>query len=151
MKARITSDEKWLQIYEYDYSEFEQISLCLTKKIRNHFFNPLVKKGVWDGSFCFIDKFNRVPIGLVQYVIDSCAKYNMDLEIDNPELLMWDFDEEDFDKWAQSFSDKMIGKKPRDYQLDAVKKIIKYRLSISEIATSAGKTMIIFLVLAYLK
>jgi superfamily II DNA or RNA helicase len=47
------------------------------------------------------------------------------------------------------FSDKDIT--PRDYQVEAAWKIVKYRYSVSEIATSSGKTLIAFMILAFLK
>jgi superfamily II DNA or RNA helicase len=150
MKARITPDKKWIQIYEYDSSEIKQLSTSLTKKIRGWYFNPLVKKKLWDGKIKFIDKFDRVPIGLIERVQSICSKYNMEFEIENPMDLYWDFDESDFDSWSLEFCENME-KKPREYQIDAAKKIISHQRSISEIATSAGKTMIIFLVFSYLK
>jgi superfamily II DNA or RNA helicase len=150
MKARVTNDGNWIQLYEYSPSEMEQITISLTKKIRGWYFNPLVKKKLWDGSIKFIDKFNRIPIGLIQKLHSVCSKYNIPLEIQDTDRMYWDFDEEDFDNWAVGFCEQMK-KKPRDYQLDAAKRIIKHQRSISEIATSAGKTMIIFLVFSYLK
>lgn len=150
MKARVTQDGSWIQIYEYTPSELEQIRISLTKKIRGWYFNPLVKKKLWDGNIKFIDKFNRVPIGLIEKMHSVCRKYNIPFEVENLDHMYWDFDEADFDQWASEFSEKME-KKPRDYQIDAAKRIIKNQRSISEIATSAGKTMIIFLVFSYLK
>ena len=150
MKVRITGDKNWIQIYDYTQSEIEQLRISFTKKIRGWYFNPLVKKKVWDGNIKFIDKFNRIPIGLIEKLHSICKKYNLRLEIENMDDLYWDFDDDDFDSWIQEFSSKME-KKPRDYQIDAAKQIIKNQRSISEIATSAGKTMIIFLVFSYLK
>jgi superfamily II DNA or RNA helicase len=150
MKARITNDRNWIQIYDYAPSELEQLRISLTKKIRGWYFNPLVKKKLWDGNVKFIDKFNRIPIGLIEKVHSVCSKYNIPFEIEDIDLMYWDFDEADFDAWAAEFCASME-KKPRDYQVDAAKRIIKNQRSISEIATSAGKTMIIFLVFSYLR
>lgn len=150
MKARITKDGNWIQVYDYTPKEMDQLKISLTKKIRGWYFNPLVKKKLWDGNIKFIDKFNRIPVGLIQKVYSVTSKYNIPFEIDNIDDMYWEFDEDDFDAWAEEFCSKME-KKPRDYQIDAVKKIIKHQRSISEIATSAGKTMIIFLVFSYLK
>jgi superfamily II DNA or RNA helicase len=47
------------------------------------------------------------------------------------------------------FKDKEIT--PRDYQIEAAWKIVKYRYSVSEIATSSGKTLISFMIFAFLK
>lgn len=150
MKARVTEDGNWIQVYEYTPHELEQLRISFTKKIRGWYFNPLVKKKLWDGNIKFIDKFNRIPIGLIEKLHSVCSKYNIPFELQNLDSMYWDFDEADFDAWISEFTSKME-KKPRDYQIDAAKRIIKHQRSISEIATSAGKTMIIFLVFSYLK
>lgn len=61
------------------------------------------------------------------------------------------FDEEDFRSWSEEFFADHPKYKPRDYQLESAIAIMKYRLSTSEIATSGGKTLIVFMVYAYLK
>ena len=54
-----------------------------------------------------------------------------------------------FKDWvADFFKDSKI--KPRDYQIDAAFKILKYRRCLAELATSAGKTLISFMVIAYM-
>ncbi len=83
MKARITSDGNWIQIYDYLPSELEQLRISLTKKIRGWYFNPLVKKKLWDGNVKFIDKFNRIPIGLIEKVHSVCSKYNIPFELED--------------------------------------------------------------------
>lgn len=151
MRASVTNDCNWLIFTEYTERELQQMRSSLTKKIRNWMFNPLVKKKLWDGNISFLDKANRVPIGLIQKVKEICAKFNITLEIDGVERSMWlDFDESDFTSWVDEFF-KNHEKKPRDYQIDAAVKILKFKRSISELATSAGKTMIMFLVFGYLK
>ena len=118
MKARVTKDGNWIQIYDYAQSELEQIRISLTKKIRGWYFNPLVKKKLWDGNVKFIDKFNRIPIGLIEKVHSVCGKYNIPFQLEDIDLMYWDFDEADFDAWAEEFCAAMT-KKPRDYQVDA--------------------------------
>ena len=39
---------------------------------------------------------------------------------------------------------------PRDYQIEAAYNILKFRNCLSELATSAGKTLISFMVISYL-
>jgi superfamily II DNA or RNA helicase len=66
------------------------------------------------------------------------------------DLLLSDLSLEDFQSWVDDFfKDKEI--EPRDYQVEAAWKIVKYRYSVSEIATSSGKTLISFMIFAYLK
>ena len=57
LKFVVSDDNNWLFLSDYDEDhEKKQIEISLTKKIHNHYFHPLVKKKVWDGSICFIDK-----------------------------------------------------------------------------------------------
>ena len=160
LKFSVTDDNNWLSLFHYD-EEFErkQIEISLTRKIHNHFFHPLVKKKHWDGSICFIDKkptFWRIPVGLWSEVYEICEKYKIPVEIDGLEKIIDNnLTLEQFTAWCNNFFKDGIGgdpnKKPRDYQIEAAWRIVKFKLSVSEIATSSGKTFIAFIVLAYLK
>ena len=44
MKARLTTDHKFLHIYEYEEMEIEQVRYTFKKRIQNWRFHPLVKK-----------------------------------------------------------------------------------------------------------
>jgi superfamily II DNA or RNA helicase len=61
------------------------------------------------------------------------------------------FNEEHFIEWAELFFKDHPKYKPRDYQVESAAAILKNRICTSEIATSAGKTLITFLVYGYLK
>lgn len=112
---------------------------------------PTCKKKVWDGYISFIDKYNRIPAGLWNELNDICKKFNLEIEIDGlKELIDFDFDEQDFRTWVTEFFSDHPTYKPRDYQIDACIPIMKYRRTISEIATSAGKTLIMFMIFGYL-
>lgn len=150
-----SEDLKWLTIVDYD-EEFErkQLELSLTKKIHNHFFHPLVKKKHWDGAICFIDKrlpVWRIPMGLWSEVYSIGEKYKIDISIEGLDRLIdTGLSLDDFTLWCNEFfNDKKF--KPRDYQIESAWKIIRFKLSVSEVATSSGKTLIAFMVLAYLK
>lgn len=155
IRLTVSEDLKWLTILDYE-EEFErkQLELSLTKKIHNHFFHPLVKKKHWDGSICFIDKrlpFWRIPIGLWSEVYSIGEKFKIDISIEGLDRLIdTSLSLEEFTNWCNNFFE---GKKlkPRDYQIESAWKIVRFRLSVSEVATSSGKTLIAFIVLAYLK
>lgn len=160
LKFVVTDDRKWIALIDYD-EEFEknQIDISLTRKIHNHYFHPLVKKKHWDGSICFLDKrypIWKVPIGLWSEVYKICQKYKIDVEIDGLEnIIDSNFTLEEYTKWVNEFFKDGVGgdpnKMPRDYQIETAWKIIKFKLSVSEVATSSGKTLIAFMVMAYLK
>lgn len=155
LKFEVTDDFKWMILVHYDQEiERRQLEISLTRKIHNWFFHPLVKKKKWDGNICFINKIGnvwKIPFGLWTEVFDIGEKFNIPIEIDGLEkVILEDFELGDFEVWVNNFfKDQQI--KPRDYQINAAWKIIKYRYSISEIATSSGKTLIAFIVFAYLK
>ena len=151
VKAKVTADNHFLQITECSDLELEQIKHSFKKRISNWRFHPLVKKKVWDGYITFIDKYNRIPVGLWNELSDTCVKYGFKLEVEGiNRIIDYEFDEADFRGWVDDFFSDHPKIKPRDYQIDACIPIMKYRRSISEIATSAGKTLIIFMMFAYM-
>jgi superfamily II DNA or RNA helicase len=160
LRFQITEDQQWMLLVEAtDEVEKKQIEISLTQKINNFFFHPLVKKKIWDGAICFIEKKGtiwRVPIGLWREVMEIGDKYKIQIEINGLEnIILSNPTLEEFTEWANEFFKDGVGgdpdKKLRPYQIETAWKIIRYRYSISEVATSAGKTLICFMILAYLK
>lgn len=154
MVFKISEDKKFLILKDASEIEIEQLKLSLTKRIKNYFFNPLVKKKLWDGYISYFYNNMHIPIGLWGEIIDICKKYNYEVNILDLESL---FDNnikyEKIKQWIEEFFkdfelDGFNG--VRDYQIDTVYKILKYKKCCAELATSAGKTLIIFLVIAYL-
>lgn len=151
VRARVTPDNRFIQLTEYTELELEQIRHSFKRRISNWRFHPLVKKKIWDGYISFIDKYQRIPVGLWNELNEVCKKYGFRLGIDDMDKVIdYDFDEHDFRQWVDEFFRDHPKVKARDYQVDAAVPILKYRRSISEIATSAGKTFIIFMIFAYL-
>lgn len=160
IKFVVSEDLKWLCLMDYSEDfEKKQIELTFTRKIHNHYFHPLVKKKIWDGSICFVDKRSslwRIPVGLWSEVFSMGEKYKIDIEINGLERIIDStLTLESFTEWCNEFFKDGIGGDPkktlRDYQIETAWRIIRFKLSISEIATSSGKTLIAFIVLAYLK
>jgi superfamily II DNA or RNA helicase len=151
----ISEDRQWLVLTSSSTDvEKKQIELSLTKKIHNWYFHPLVKKKIWDGNICFIEKkgaFWRVPIGLWREIFEIGKEYNIEIEIEGLDsLVLSELTLDEFQRWVDDFfADKEF--KPRDYQVEAAWKIVKFRYSVSEIATSSGKTLIAFMIFAFLK
>ena len=151
LKFIVSEDLQWLILQDYDEEvDRKQLEISLTRKIHNYFFHPLVKKKHWDGAICFVDKRGplwKVPVGLWSEVFDICEKYKIDVEILGLEYIIEnELTLEDFSEWCNEFfKDKKFS--PRDYQIEAAWKIVKFRYSCLEIATSSGKTLIAFIVL----
>lgn len=157
MKATVTEDGKFIHLYEYSEQEIRQIRFSFKRRIQNWRWHPLVKKKIWDGYITFIDRYNRIPIGLWNELNLICKKFELDLHIDDiGKILDTDITPENFEEWVWDFFKdhpkhcKGGSKEIRDYQIKSAYNILKFRRSSSEIATSAGKTLIIFMVFAYL-
>ena len=155
IKFNLSEDNQWLILAQCtDEVEKKQVELSLTKKIHNWYFHPLVKKKIWDGSINFIDKrgpFWKIPVGLWSEVLEIGKEYKYEFHIEGIErLFLTDLKLEDFKAWVDEF---FAGSdiEPRDYQIEAAWKIVKFRYSVSEIATSSGKTLISFMIFAFLK
>jgi superfamily II DNA or RNA helicase len=146
----LTDDNQFLRIDEVTELELEQLRISLTKRIDSWRFNPLVKKGVWDGYVSYIRDDKWIPAGLWKYVIGVCKEYKFDVKINGiRRLIDSDMNAESFEQWALDFfKDSEIT--PRDYQIETAYNILKFRKCLAELATSAGKTLIAFLTVAYM-
>ena len=150
MKVTLTENKQFLRVDEATEMEVEQLNISLNRRIENWRFHPLVKKGLWDGYISYIKDDKWIPSGLWREVMSICKDYKFDLEIDGV-MRMFDtsIKQEDFTEWAEAyFEGNEIS--PRDYQIEAAFNILKFRNCLSELATSAGKTLISFMAVSYL-
>jgi len=146
----LTEDNQFLRIDEVTELELEQITISLTKRIDSWRFNPLVKRGVWDGYVSYIKDDKWIPAGLWRYVMNICKEYKYDLKINGiKRLIDPNINAESFEAYALDLF-KGSEMTPRDYQIDAAYNILKFRKCLAELATSAGKTLISFLTVAYM-
>lgn len=150
MELSLTENKQLLRVDDATSIELEQLNISLTKRIDSWRFNPLVKKGVWDGYISYFKDDKWIPAGLWKEVMDICKEYRFELKINGvSELFDKNIKAETFEQWALDFfEDSDIT--PRDYQIDAAYNILKFRKCLSELATSAGKTLISFLTVAYI-
>ena len=150
MELRLSEDRKFLIIEECTEMEYDQMKLSLTKRIDGWRFHPLVKKKLWDGYISYI-KGNKIPSGLWKEVMEIGQEYNIEIKMSGVKKIFDnDIKEEEFTAWATEFFEKHPKYQPRDYQIQAAYRILKYRRCLAELATSAGKTLISFMVIAYL-
>jgi len=158
MKAKVTEDGKFIHIYEYTKLEIDQVRFSFKRRIQNWRFHPLVRKKVWDGYITFIDRYNQIPVGLWNELNLICKKFDLTLHIDGfDRIIDTNITYDDFEKWVWDFFKdhpkycKGGEKEIREYQIKSAYNILKFRRSSSEIATSAGKTLMIFMIFAYLR
>ncbi len=107
---------------------------------------------------CFINMYNLVPCGLWLYVLQTCKNCNMQVNI-KPKMAEYiqqfylDFNE--FKKFVNKTfegakNDKGKPFKPYDYQIQAAYMLLKFKRCCAELSTSAGKTLISFIMFKYL-
>lgn len=150
MILTLLDNNQFLSIDEATELELEQLRISLTKRIDSWRFHPLVKKKVWDGYISYIKDDKWIPAGLWKHVIDICKEYKFEVKINGiRRLIDNNINAESFEAWAlEFFKDSEIT--PRDYQIETAYNILKYRKCLAELATSAGKTLISFLTVAYM-
>lgn len=150
MKWILTHNDRLLTLIEATEMEIEQLNLSFKKQAANAKWDPRVKKGWWDGTISYFKNNRYLPSGLWNDVVDICRTYNFELEIEGIERKFdRSIDQEEFFEWANERWNN-AEMKPRDYQIETAFNIIKYQNCLAELATSAGKTLITYMTLAYL-
>lgn len=151
MKVKILEDKRQMQIIDCSNEELEQLKIYFTRKIKNWRFNPLVKKKLWNGEIKFLNNALILSTGLWGELKLMCDKYSYNLELINKEYLInTNINKKNFLEWIDNNFDKNVFY-PNPHQIISAYKILKFKRSISEIATSGGKTLIIFIIFLYLK
>jgi len=151
--------KQWLILDETSIAsaqERRQLQVCMSRKIKNPQFNPLVKRKLWDGSINFLHKNKFIAIGLWKELIEIGKQFNLDIQIKGLSVIL---DKQlTLDEFAAvvmpHFEGRTLkGKKlePRPYQVEAAWNFVRFRYSVADLATNAGKTLIVFLVILYLK
>ena len=150
MELSLTENKQLLRIDEATELELEQLNISLNRRIESWRFNPLVKKGLWDGYVSYIKDDKWIPSGLWREVMGICKEYKFEFKLNGiTEIFDTSINQEKFTEWALAFFDKSEIT-PRDYQIEAAFNILKFKRCLSELATSAGKTLISFLTVTYL-
>ena len=150
MELSLTENKQLLRIDEATELELEQLNISLNKRIESWRFNPLVKKGLWDGYVSYIKDDKWIPSGLWREVMGICKEYKFEFKLNGiTDIFDNSINQEKFTEWALEFFEKSEIT-PRDYQIEAAFNILKFKRCLSELATSAGKTLISFLTVAYL-
>lgn len=149
MDTFLSDDKRFITIRECSQEEYDQVKTAYTKKADGYRFNPLYKKKLWDGTVSYFKGAN-LPSGTWSYLIDISKQCGWKLRIEGlRELFDNNITLESYTEWVNKFFDGLPFT-PRDYQIKSAYRILRYRKCLSELATSAGKTLICFMVLAYL-
>ena len=151
MVFKVSEDKKFLVLVDSTELELKQLEYSFTKKVNNWYIIKKKKPDMtWDGEVQFIDRYNRIPIGLWKEVQKLAKQYHFPLEIEGIEHLYdKNFDVNHFNMWLDEHF-RNSDKKPRDYQAEASSQLLKFRFCTEEISTSGGKTLIAYTFFRYL-
>lgn len=106
----------------------------------------------WDGTVRLYNKAScKLPHGLWMNVAVYAKKQGYTLDIDPILMKKIDLDDKEFDEWVadMKLSSKGEDITPHDYQSEIVKDFIKHRRVTALAATSAGKSLSIYLCVRY--
>ncbi len=154
MKLRYDKKREKLIMIESTRTEYHQVKLSLTKKVKGYQFTPRFKLGVWDGSISLFDN-GEFDIGLWKEVYNLCKTHGWKFELENKEdfpvnkkISMEDVQRfcDDFFKYHTLPDGKDFT--PYEHQIDSAYKIMKNRFCLTEVATGGGKSLI-FAVIAF--
>jgi len=151
MRLKVDDSKKFLVVVDSTQIEYEQLESSFTKKVIN--WGAIRSQNSHQPKSFetkFVDRFGRVPIGLWSELQKLAKKYMFNLEIEGIEYLYdKNYDESEFVEWANTYFEESE-KQPRDYQIEGVSRILKYKFCTEEISTSGGKTLMAFLLFKYL-
>lgn len=156
---KVTDDRLHIELIDYQgRNELFDLRLFFKRRRDGYFHDPLYKRKIWDGYDKFYDeKTHKIGIGLWREILAFSKKTGYDVHIEGLDsLLNLDFTKEKSDLFIQVLLDGVTtddGKQlvPHPYQYEAVHRGLKYKFCSMELATSAGKTLIFFAYLSFLK
>lgn len=157
MKVRYIKESERLVITESERHEYHQVKLFLTRKMKNHFFDPRVKLGVWNGDVSYF-KDSGFDFGLYREVSDLCKLNKWKFILENPEDLPINnsITYEKVLEFCNYFfanhkaKDGVTPFFPKEHQINAAYQILKNRFCLIEIGTGGGKSLVFAIVAYYL-
>lgn len=155
MKLLLSKDKKYFLVSDLDVLTANELRDHLTYVVP--YIHVLKRKfphkyAHWDGKTTFIDKNMRIPRGLWEEVYTFCKARDIKLDIYGAShIIDNNFNFNEFKEFCLALFEDHPEYTPYDYQIEAAGKILKYKYSQSEIATSAGKTLISYMIFMWLK
>lgn len=148
------TDLRYLFLYGDNDKELRALEAHLNK-IPNYIFLPSFS-GIPKPEV-FLNKFYKdnkliywCPSGLWKEIVDWCKEHNIEcsnIAGDNDFKYRNIMDESTFTAWVNSLN---LSLELRPYQIHAAWLILKFRMSLSQLATRSGKTLIAYVVFRYL-
>ena len=152
IKFKLTEDKRYFKLEHHDLKkELVDLKHFFKKRAKGYHFNPMYKRRLWDGYDKFMDKEGRIGVGLWHEIKKFGEQYSYEIELDGlDDLLNLTFTKEKLIQFSQVLLDG-VDLTPYEYQIEAAFRALKFKFSAQELATSAGKTLVLFLYLSFLK
>jgi superfamily II DNA or RNA helicase len=159
MKFRYDAKNEEIVVTSATRIEYHQLSIWLTRHVKNYRYMPAFKMGVWDGKQTYF-KNGRIKLGLWKEAMKGCKEIEASFIIENKEDFpinrevtlqkVHDFCKEFFKEHKiKNKQGEWISFMPYDHQIEVAYKILKNRYCMAEVATSGGKSLIISIVIFY--
>jgi len=147
IKAKIIN-ESYAMLGFKDGGIAKEIMQILQAHPKNYEFNPMYKKGLWDGYTKFYKVKNGYMLinkGLLEVVKDYCEENYIKFNIVNQDN--FEYNKNHVNEFIKKLNLELT---PRDYQLKAVHIALKYRRGIFGMATGSGKSLTQAIIALYL-
>jgi superfamily II DNA or RNA helicase len=145
-------DEVFLQV-ECCNDIAQEINEHFKEYVPNYRFMPLYKAKLFDGRISLFN-FNNftLPFGFLKKLKEFSKSYNYSYELTfNEESLKNKISEEEITKFLETILPSTSKFKLRDYQLTAIKDILREKRGLIEHGTGSGKSLLIYVVVKYLQ
>jgi superfamily II DNA or RNA helicase len=167
VKLRISDDRTKIVLTDSTSEEYNQLKNIFTPYVKNYRFMPRFKMGIWNGKMDYF-KNGIMNIGLWKSIYDVCEEYGYKFKIENKDLFPKNHElkKDDVVKFCEEFykNHRLADKKdkdgnviekggkfmPYDHQIDAIYRLLKYKLGLVEIATAGGKSLVLATMVFYI-
>lgn len=142
-------DETWMKVVCSEVYQELDIQDRFSFQVDNQ-YDPRIKNGHWDGiKKLYNRRTKRMHIGLLYHLLKFLKKqkfsYHVDPDLLPPEEILEDEDIQNLIDHIQPHDGNGNKLQPYDYQFNALKYMLNMGRSTSLLATSAGKSLIIYL------
>lgn len=160
MKFRYDKEIEKLIVSEASRTEYHQLKLWLTRKVKGYQFMPAYKMGIWKGEQTYFEN-GKINLGLWRECLNAAKEIGTKFAIENKEDFplnrevtyesVYDFCKDFFKNYKiKNKKGEWLPFMPYDYQIQTAYKILKNRYCLAEVATSGGKSLVISIIMFYI-